>query len=174
MPNQIHTVGIIDAFHRNGMSIHVPPETGIRKWYSYGGNAMNILFYIKLYVLTVPVFFAIDMLWLGVFAKGFYRRKLGFILSDDVNWAAAVVFYLLFIAGILIFAVRPALNENSWVQAVIFGALFGFFTYATYDLTNLATIKHWPLVVVVVDIFWGMFLCMLTALVSYNLSKWLI
>ena len=135
---------------------------------------MSITFYIKLYALTVPVFFAIDMLWLGVIAKGFYRRKLGFILSPEINWAAAITFYLIFIVGILIFAVRPAVNNNSWIQAVVLGALFGFFTYATYDLSNLATIKNWPLVVVVADIVWGMCLCTLTALLSYLISRWLI
>ena len=135
---------------------------------------MSIMFYLKLYVLTVPVFFAIDMVWLGLVAKGFYQKKLGFILSPNINWAAAVTFYLLFIVGILIFAVRPAINSNSWVQALIFGALFGFFTYATYDLSNLATIKDWPPVVVVVDIVWGVCLCTLTALFSYLISRWLV
>jgi len=135
---------------------------------------MSISFYLKLYALTVPVFFAIDMLWLGVIAKGFYRKQLGFILSPNINWAAAITFYLIFIVGILIFAVRPAVNNNSWIQAVVLGALFGFFTYATYDLSNLATIKNWPLVVVVADIVWGMCLCTLTALLSYMISKWLV
>jgi uncharacterized membrane protein len=135
---------------------------------------MSILSYLKLYALTVPVFFAIDMVWLGLVAKGFYQKKLGFILSPSINWVAAVTFYLLFIVGILIFAVRPAVNSNSWVQAIVFGALFGFFTYATYDLSNLATIKDWPLVVVVVDIVWGVCLCTLTALFSYFISRWLI
>ena len=134
---------------------------------------MSILSYLKLYALTVPVFFAIDMVWLGLVAKGFYQKKLGFILSPSINWVAAVTFYLLFIVGILIFAVRPAVNSNSWVQAIVFGALFGFFTYATYDLSNLATIKDWPLVVVVVDIVWGVCLCTLTALFSYLISRWL-
>jgi uncharacterized membrane protein len=135
---------------------------------------MNIFFYLKLYALTVPIFFIIDILWLGVIAKGFYRRKLNFILSADVNWTAAVIFYLMYIAGILFFAVRPAVRNNSWGQAAVFGALFGFFTYATYDLTNLATIKNWPLVIVVVDILWGMCLCTLVAYLSFMISKWLI
>jgi len=132
---------------------------------------MNFLFYLKLYALTVPVFFVIDMLWLGVFAKGFYRRQLNFILSPQVNWAAAVVFYLMYIVGILFFAVRPAVSNNSWAQAAALGALFGFFTYATYDLTNLATIKNWPLVMVVVDILWGVCLCALVSLISFGISK---
>ena len=132
------------------------------------------VFYLKLYALTVPVFFAIDIIWLGLIAKGFYRRQLDFILSPQVNWTAAVVFYLIYIAGILFFAVRPALDHNSWRQAAALGALFGFFTYATYDLTNLATIKNWPMIIVMVDILWGVCLCGVVALLSFAMSKWLI
>jgi uncharacterized membrane protein len=135
---------------------------------------MNFFFYLKLYLLTVPVFFILDILWLGVIAKGFYRRQLGFILSPQVNWAAAVIFYLMYIAGILFFAVRPAVSNNSWGQAAALGALFGLFTYATYDLTNLATIKNWPLIIVVIDILWGVCLCTLVSLLSFAISKWLI
>lgn len=135
---------------------------------------MNISFYIKLYALTVPVFFIIDILWLGVVAKGFYRRKLSFILSAEVNWVAAFVFYLIYIAGILFFAVRPAVLNASWGQAAILGALFGFFTYATYDLTNMATIKNWPLIIVGVDILWGVCLCTVVSCLSFLISKWLI
>jgi uncharacterized membrane protein len=134
---------------------------------------MNFFFYLKLYALTVPIFFIIDMLWLGVVAKGFYRRNLNFILSPQVNWTAAVIFYLMYIVGILFFAVRPAVSNNSLGQAAVLGALFGFFTYATYDLTNLATIKNWPLVIVVVDILWGVCLCTLVASLSFAVSKWL-
>ena len=133
---------------------------------------MNITSYLKLYALTVPVFFIIDLLWLGVIAKSFYRRNLKFILSDDVNWAAAIVFYLIYIAGILFFAVRPAILNASFGQAAILGALFGFFTYATYDLTNMATIKDWPLKVVVVDTLWGVFLCSVVAAASFLIAKW--
>lgn len=135
---------------------------------------MTALFYLKLYAVTVPVFFAVDLLWLGVVARGFYRRHLGFILSPQVNWAAAVIFYLIYIGGILFFAVRPALNSQSWGQAAVLGALFGFFTYATYDLTNMATIKDWPLTIVVVDIFWGVCLCTAVSCLSYGLSRFLI
>ena len=135
---------------------------------------MSMPFYLKLYALTVPVFFVIDILWLGVVAKGFYRRKLSFILSDDVNWAAAVIFYLIYIAGILFFAVRPALAGNSWREAALLGGLFGFFTYATYDLTNLATIKDWPVSVVMIDLLWGVCLCVIVATASFFMSKWLV
>jgi uncharacterized membrane protein len=114
------------------------------------------------------------MLWLVVIARGFYRRQLDFILSSQVNWTAAVVFYLVYIAGIIFFAVRPAIDHNSWYQAALLGALFGFFTYATYDLTNLATIQNWPLVIVAVDILWGVCLCTLVASLSFAVSRWLI
>ena len=135
---------------------------------------MTVPFYLKLYALTVPVFFIIDIFWLGVVAKGFYRRKLSFILSADVNWAAAVIFYLIYIAGILFFALRPALNHNSWREAAILGALYGFFTYATYDLTNMATIKDWPIAIVIIDILWGVCLCFLVATTSFFMSRWLV
>ncbi len=100
------------------------------------------LFHLKLYLLTVPVFFVIDLAWLGVVARDFYRDNLAHLLSATVNWPAAIVFYLIFIAGILYFAVVPALAEGSVWRAVINGALFGFFTYMTYDLTNLATLPN--------------------------------
>jgi uncharacterized membrane protein len=135
---------------------------------------MTVLFYFKLYALTAPIFFVVDIFWLGIVAKGFYRRYLGFILSPQVNWPAAIIFYLLYIAGILFFAVRPAIICNSWGHAAGLGALFGFFTYATYDLTNLATIKNWPLIVVVVDILWGVCLCSVVACLSFMISKWLL
>jgi len=135
---------------------------------------MNFLFYLKLYALTVPIFFAIDIIWLGIIAKGFYRRHLGFILSPEVNWKAAVAFYLMYIAGIIFFAVRPAVNSNTWWQAAILGGLYGFFTYATYDFTNLATIKNWPIIIVMVDILWGLCLCMLVATISFAIAKWLL
>jgi len=116
-----------------------------------------------LYVLTVPVFFAIDMVWLGLISKKFYARQIGHLMAPKVQWAPALIFYFLFIAGILVFAVLPAVEKGSWSKALISGALFGLFTYATYDLTNLATLRGWPLLVTVIDLVWGM---VLTAAVS--------
>ncbi|TNF50730.1 DUF2177 family protein [bacterium] len=134
---------------------------------------MNMAYYAKLYLLTVPIFFAIDMIWLGLVARGFYQSQLGSFLSERVNWTAALAFYFLYIAGILIFAVAPALDRGSVFRAVILGALFGFFTYATYDLTNLATLRDWPVKVVMVDIAWGMVLCATVSLCSYVIGRWL-
>ncbi|MFH1574512.1 MAG: DUF2177 family protein, partial [Acidobacteriota bacterium] len=122
------------------------------------------------YLITVPLFFLIDLFWLGILAKDFYKRHLGYLMRPDVNWVAAVLFYLLFIIGIVIFAVKPALEAESPARALVYGALFGFFTYATYDLTNLATVRDWPLVVTVVDLVWGTALCGTVAWGSYLLS----
>ncbi len=135
---------------------------------------MNFVFYLKLYALTVPVFFVIDLIWLGVAAKAFYRKNLNHVLSPQVNWTAAIIFYLIFIAGILIFAVVPAVAKDSLRHAVLWGALFGFFTYMTYELTNLALLKDWPLSIVFVDILWGIVLCTVVAVISYYIAKWLI
>ena len=135
---------------------------------------MNISFYLKLYLLTVPVFFIIDLLWLGVVAKGFYQKNLKYILSPNVNWTAAIIFYLMYIAGILIFAVAPGVAKDSVRHAALWGALFGFFTYATYDLTNLALLKDWPINIVIVDILWGVVLCTVVATMSFYIAKWLI
>ena len=112
-------------------------------------------YYLKLYLLTVPVFFTIDLLWLGVVAKNFYQNNLVHLLRPAVNWPAAFLFYFIYIAGIILFAVKPGLDAQSFAKAALWGALFGFFTYATYDLTNLATLRDWPLKVVVIDILWG-------------------
>ena len=119
---------------------------------------------------TVPIFFIIDLLWLGAVAKDFYRAQLGSLLGD-VNWTAALVFYLIYIVGILIFAVIPALKTGTWQTALIWGALFGFFTYATYDFTNLATLRDWPVLIVIVDIIWGTILSASVAIISYWLAN---
>ena len=125
------------------------------------------------YLLTAAVFLAVDLLWLGVVARGLYRRHLGHLLTDDVRWSAALVFYALFIVGIFVFSILPAVERESAVQAVVMGALFGFFTYATYDLTNLATLERWPLAIVFVDIPWGAVLTGVTALAGYHVVRWL-
>jgi uncharacterized membrane protein len=114
---------------------------------------------VQLYVVTAIFFFAIDILWLGVIAKNFYNRHLGRFFRERVNWTAASIFYSLYILGIIIFAILPGISDASLARTVILGVLYGLFTYATYDLTNLATLKDWPVKIVVVDILWGMVLC---------------
>lgn len=134
---------------------------------------MNMIYYLKLYMLSVPVFLLIDGVWLGVVAKGFYQRQLEDFLTPDVNWGAALFFYLLYVVGVIIFAVQPALEKESLARAVLLGGMFGLFAYATYDLTNLATLKGWPITVVVVDIIWGMVLTATVASASFCIGKWL-
>ena len=125
------------------------------------------------YALTMVVFFAVDLLWLGVIAKNFYGRHLAHFLADQVNWTAAIVFYLLFIVGIFIFVILPAVEKQSYLHALLYGALFGFFTYATYDLTNLATLNDWPIKVVVVDIVWGMVLTATVSVSGFFIVQWM-
>jgi uncharacterized membrane protein len=127
-----------------------------------------------MYVITLAIFFIVDMIWLGVVAKGFYRKHLGPLMSPKVNWTAAVLFYLLFVVGLLVFAVKPALAAGKPLQALFFGALLGLISYATYDLTNLATLKDWPLVVTVVDLIWGTVLGGVVSFVSVLIGRQLL
>ena len=133
------------------------------------------MIYLKEYIVAVVVFFLIDMLWLGVIAKDLYAKELGHLLTNNINWVAAIIFYLLFVVGIVFFVIHPAIEKNSFSYALIAGLLFGFMTYATYDLTNLATLKDWPLKIVFIDIAWGSFLSASVSVVTYyvlNVLKW--
>jgi uncharacterized membrane protein len=123
--------------------------------------------FIKLFLIALPVFFAIDMVWLVLIAKNFYRKQVGFLMRPDINWTAAIVFYLIFIAGLIIFVISPAVEKHSWIHSILFGALFGLITYATYDLTNLATMKDWPVLITIVDLAWGMVLSASVSLITY-------
>jgi len=122
---------------------------------------------LKLFFVAIPAFFAVDMLWLGLIARSFYRDQLGHLMRRDVNWTAAVVFYLIFVLGLVVFVVVPAVDAASLGRALGYGALFGFVTYATYDLTNLATLRDWPLTMTLVDLAWGAVLAAAVAGVTY-------
>jgi uncharacterized membrane protein len=128
------------------------------------------MMFIKLFAIALPVFFAIDMLWLGVVAKDFYRAQIGTLLKSDVNWVAAIIFYLIFIAGLVMFVITPAMEKGSWTYALFFGAFFGFVCYATYDLTNLAVAKDWPLLVTIVDLIWGAVLAASVSTATYFIA----
>jgi uncharacterized membrane protein len=127
--------------------------------------------FIKLFIIALPVFFVIDMAWLVLVAKKFYQEQIGFLMKPNINWFAAIIFYFLFIAGLVIFVISPAVEKHSWVHALIFGALFGLITYATYDLTNLATLKDWPLIVTIVDLIWGTVLASSISLITYLIAN---
>ena len=129
--------------------------------------------YLVAYATTAVVFLVIDLLWLSQIAKSFYASRLGDLLLEQPNVGIAVGFYLMYVLGILIFAVIPALKSGEMQTALIYGCLFGFFAYATYDLTNLATLKDWPIKIVFIDIAWGVVLCSLVASISYQIGRWL-
>ena len=107
------------------------------------------------YVATLVVFGVLDFVWLGFVAKDMYRSGIGHLMLDTPLWPAAIAFYLIYIVGLVIFGVRAGLESGEWTQALLYGALFGFFCYATYDLTNLATLKGWPVSIVIADLAYG-------------------
>ena len=116
------------------------------------------------YLAALAVFACVDFVWLAVVAKTAYRNGIGHLMADPINIPAAIVFYLVFVLGLMIFAVAPSLRPGGSVMgALTTGALFGFFCYATYDLTNLATLRGWPLLLSVVDMVWGAILSGITA-----------
>ncbi|MBA3733427.1 DUF2177 family protein [Patescibacteria group bacterium] len=126
--------------------------------------------FIKLYAIALTVFFATDMVWLGLVATKFYKSQIGTLMKPDINWTAALIFYALFIVGLVLFVIAPAVEQSSWTHALIFGAFFGFITYATYDLTNLATLKDWPLLVSIVDMAWGATLGALVSVITFFIA----
>ena len=126
--------------------------------------------FLKLFGIALPVFFAIDMLWLGLIAKDFYAKQIGGLMKPNINWTAAIIFYLIFIAGLLVFVIMPAVVKNSWSHAVLMGALFGFVCYATYDLTNLAVAKDWPVFVTIIDLIWGAVLAASVSVITYLIA----
>jgi len=123
------------------------------------------------YVVTLAVFCGLDFLWLGFVAKGYYQSQLGALLLDKPNIPVAVLFYALYVVGVLVFAVLPALDSGHWSRALLQGALFGFFAYATYDLTNLATLKGWSAGVALLDLGWGTLVTAVSATAGYLVAR---
>ncbi|MCG2785882.1 MAG: DUF2177 family protein [Anaerolineae bacterium] len=120
--------------------------------------------FFKAYLLTLVPFIVLDAFWLGLIAPQFYRSQIGHLMADQVNWPAAALFYVLYIAGMVVFVTGATIRSGDLGQALVRGALFGLITYATYDLTNQATLRDWPLLVTIVDMIWGTTLGALTAL----------
>ena len=118
------------------------------------------------YLASLLTMVGLDFVWLRSTSDALYRRDLGPLLAQDPKLAIAALFYILYAAGIVIFAVRPALDSADWRTAAFYGALFGLFAYATYDLTNFATMKVWSVRVTLLDIGWGMLVTAATASVS--------
>ena len=131
------------------------------------------VYYIKLYFVTLAAFLAIDAVWLALVARTFYRRYLDWLMATHPNWLAALAFYLLFVVGVLVFVVVPGVEDGSLRTTILRGALFGLIAYGTYDLTNLATVKNWPLTITVVDMVWGTALSVAVSYVGFVGGKWL-
>ncbi len=122
---------------------------------------------LKIFITAFVVFMAIDLVWLGFISKNLYNKELGPIKKDKINWAAAVVFYVLYIAGLSFFVVGPALDKVAPLYALYAGAIFGLVAYSTYDLTNLATMKGFTLKITVIDLIWGTFVTSVASVISY-------
>lgn len=129
--------------------------------------------FFAIYLVSLVVFFTIDLFWLGIIAKNLYREQIGFLMSAEIKWKPAILFYALYIAGLVVFAILPAINEGNWVSALLYGGFFGLVCYATYDLTNLATLKGWPIKIVIYDLLWGTFVTGITSLITFWIgSHW--
>lgn len=127
--------------------------------------------HIKTFFIAFAVFLGIDMLWLTVIAQKFYKAQIGHLMADKAKLLPAAIFYVLFIAAMAYFVIAPALEHQNLSRLILSAAIFGLVTYATYDLTNMATLKNWPLLVTVVDIAWGTFLSLAVSLITYLIRK---
>lgn len=124
---------------------------------------------VKIYLIALVSFVVVDGIWLAFIAKDLYQKEIGYLLSENPNWLAAVIFYLLFLVGLVYFVINPAIDKESIKTLLISAALFGLITYATYDLTNLATVKDWPLKITVIDLIWGTSLSTIVSYITYYL-----
>jgi uncharacterized membrane protein len=134
-------------------------------------SAMGLFKTLVLYFSTLALGFAIDLVWLGLMNSRFYKPQLAGLMSEKVNWVPAFLFYVLFIVGMIVLVVIPAVDKGSWLRAMLTGGLLGMVAYATYDLTNLATLNNWPAILTVVDIAWGTVFSAAVASVSYFIAR---
>lgn len=129
---------------------------------------MTVVGFLKLYSIALPTFLVIDLIWLGVVAQSFYQKEIGHLMRSDVNWPAAFAFYLVFVAGIVVFVVWPAIEKESVARAIGLGAFFGLVTYAAYDLTSLAVMEGFSVKLTIVDLAWGSVLCASVAALTFS------
>ncbi len=134
-------------------------------------NSFEWSMFLKIFFIALPVFLIIDMIWLTLVAKDFYSKQIGFLMAKNPNLLAALIFYLLFIIGLALFVIMPSLEKKQLAQALFMGAFFGLVTYSTYDLTNLATVKNWPILVTVIDLIWGTFVSASVSVIAYLLVQ---
>ena len=129
--------------------------------------------YLKLVLALIPVMIVIDLVWIGVVMKEFYRAQIGHLMSGSVVWGPAACFYILFVSGLVYFAVMPGIVSGSMVRTFLLGAFLGLIAYGTYDLTNHATFKDWPLMMTLIDMIWGAVLSGSLATLGFILARYL-
>ena len=132
------------------------------------------MLYVKLFLVSLFTFLILDAIWLGFIARNFYAKYLAAYLTENVIWLSAIIFYLIFNIGLLIFVILPSIEKNSYTTLILYSLLYGLVTYATYDLTNYATIKDWPFAVTIVDIIWGMFVAFASASAAFLFHKYFV
>lgn len=130
-------------------------------------------FYLKLYAACTAAFFALDIAWLGFVAKGFYQKQMGHLLAEQTKWGAAIAFYLIYVAAIVVLCVLPAVEKQSVGRALALGAVFGLAAYAAFDLTSLALLKGFPSGVVPIDLAWGVVLTASVSAAGFYAAGWL-
>lgn len=135
---------------------------------------MNLSAFLKLYGIGFATCFLLDLVWLGLLAKGFYQRHLGHLMRPDVQWAPGLLFYLIYVGALVVFVVQPALEKESLARAVGMGAFFGLTAYAAFDLTSLALLKDFPVVAAVVDLAWGATLSATVSAVAYLSARFVL
>lgn len=134
---------------------------------------MTMLQFLKVYAVAAVVCFGLDLAWLGVLARGFYTSQLGHLMRPDVRWLPAVLFYLIYVAALVVIVVIPAVEKQSLGRAMLLGAFFGLAAYSAYDLTSLALIKDFPVLVAMVDLAWGTILSAAVSTAAYTVAlRW--
>ena len=128
--------------------------------------------YVAGYAAVAAAMLLLDMVWLGVVAKSMYQEAIGHLMADKPRIAAAAVFYVVYALGLMVFVLVPHVDDPQWGRTLLFGALFGFVAYATYDLSNLATLKNWPLKLTLIDMCWGSALSAVSAGAGKAAMNW--
>lgn len=124
----------------------------------------------KLYLISLFLMGLVDVVWIGVISKSFYQKHIGFLMTEQVNYIAAAIFYLIYAAAIVFFVVNPAIEKRSITDLIIKAAFLGLVCYGTYDLTNMAVVKGWNWTITIIDILWGTFVTMLSSLLTYAIA----
>lgn len=132
---------------------------------------MNFSKQLSLFLTALVVFLVLDAVWLGIITRSFYPNQLGPLMSDTIRWWAVLIFYPLFVFGLTVFVLLPIMKSGLTKRAFLFGGLFGFIAYATYDLTNTATLEDWPIIVTIVDMIWGFLIGSLTSLIALSINN---